>query len=135
VHQLPPVIIVKLNQVLINLSTKDFSFVGEKPMVKLYEIFAELKIKPNLTQNTAISILICIDDLHEKIERLALMASEIFEVQLEKELTLLTIRHYNSDIINKLSKNKIIVLEQKTKDTIQMLMKSSDSHRHQSKTY
>ncbi len=135
VHQLPPVIIVKLDQVLINLSTKDFSFVGEKPMVKLYEIFAELKIKPNLTQNTAISILICIDDLHEKIERLALMASEIFEVQLEKELTLLTIRHYNSDIINKLSKDKIIVLEQKTKDTIQMLMKSSDSYRDQSKTY
>lgn len=104
-------------------------------MVRLYEIFAELKIKPNLTQNAAISMLICIDDLHEKIERLALKASEIFDVQLEKELTLLTIRHYNSDIINKLSKDKIIVLEQKTKDTIQMLMKSSDSYRDQSKTY
>lgn len=135
VHQLPPVIVVKLDQVLINLITKDFSFVGEKPMVRLYEIFAELKIKPNLTQNAAISMLICIDDLHEKIERLALKASEIFDVQLEKELTLLTIRHYNSDIINKLSKDKIIVLEQKTKDTIQMLMKSSDSYRDQSKTY
>ena len=124
VQQLPPIVVLKQNQVLINLSSKDFSFVGEKPMVRLYEIFAELKIKPNLTQNTAISILICIDDLQEKIEKLALMASEIFDVQLEKNLTLLTIRHYNPEIINKLSKDKTIVLEQKTKDTIQMLMKN-----------
>ena len=124
VQQLPPIVVLKQNQVLINLSSKDFSFVGEKPMVRLYEIFAELKIKPNLTQNAAISILICIDDLQEKIEKLALMASEIFDVQLEKNLTLLTIRHYNPAIINKLSKDKTIVLEQKTKDTIQMLMKN-----------
>ena len=56
-HQLPPIIVLKENQVLMNLNSKDFSFVGEKPMVRLYEIFAELKIKPNLTQNAAISIL------------------------------------------------------------------------------
>ncbi|HEY8689164.1 MAG TPA: aspartate kinase [Chitinophagaceae bacterium] len=124
VHQLPPIIVLKQKQVLINLNSKDFSFVGEKPMVRLYEIFAELKIKPNLTQNAAISILICVDDLDEKIEKLALMASEIFDVQIEKDLTLLTIRHYNAEIINKLSKDKNILLEQKTKDTIQMLMKN-----------
>jgi len=124
VHQLPPIIVLKQKQVLINLNSKDFSFVGEKPMVRLYEIFAELKIKPNLTQNAAISILICVDDLDEKIEKLALMASEIFDVQIEKDLTLLTIRHYNAEIINNLSKDKNILLEQKTKDTIQMLMKS-----------
>ncbi|MDB5222866.1 MAG: aspartate kinase [Chitinophagaceae bacterium] len=124
VQQSLPIIVLKQNQVLINLNSKDFSFVGEKPMSRLYEIFADLKIKPNLTQNAAISILICMDDAHEKIEKLALMASELFDVQLERNLTLLTIRHYNTDIINKLSKEKIIVLEQKTKDTIQMLMKS-----------
>lgn len=123
-HQLPPIIVLKQNQVLINLSSKDFSFVGEKPMVKLYELFAVLKIKPNLTQNGAISILVCMDDVHEKIEKLALVASEIFDVQLQKGLTLLTVRHYNAGIIEKLSKHKHIVLEQKTRDTIQMLMNS-----------
>lgn len=128
VHYLPPIIVVKQNQVLIKLSTKDFSFVGEKPMSRLYEIFADLKIKPNLTQNAAISILICMDDtsIHQdgKIEKLALMASEIFDVHLEKNLTLLTIRHYATEIIKRLSENKTIVLEQKTKETIQMLMSS-----------
>lgn len=128
VHYLPPIIVVKQNQVLIKLSTKDFSFVGEKPMSRLYEIFADLKIKPNLTQNAAISILICMDytSIHQdgKIEKLALMASEIFDVHLEKNLTLLTIRHYTTEIIKRLSENKTIVLEQKTKETIQMLMSS-----------
>lgn len=124
-HQLPAIIVFKQNQVLINLSTKDFSFVGEEPMIKLYRMFAELKIKPNLTQNAAISILLCMDDVSEKIEKLAVKAAEIFDVQLEKDLTLLTIRHYKPGIIKKLSKDKIIVLEQKTKDTIQMLMKNT----------
>lgn len=123
-HHLPPIIVLKQTQVLINLSSKDFSFVGEKPMVKLYELFAELKIKPNLTQNAAISILVCMDDVQDKIEKLALLASDIFDVQLQKDLTLLTIRHYNSEIITRLSAGRIMVLEQKTKDTIQMLMHS-----------
>ncbi len=128
IHQLPPIVVLKQSQVLIKLSSKDFSFVGEKPMATLYEIFAMLKIKPNLMQSAAISILVCVDEhdsyRDEKIEKLALMASEIFDVQLEKNLTLVTIRHYNADIISKLSKDKTIVLEQKTRDTIQMLMKN-----------
>ncbi len=89
-HNLPPVFVLKKTQVLINLSSKDFSFVGEKPMIGLYEIFSDLNIKPNLTQNGAISILICMDDLPEKIETLAFKASDIFDVQIEKNLTLLT---------------------------------------------
>ncbi|HUS01021.1 MAG TPA: aspartate kinase [Chitinophagaceae bacterium] len=124
VHGLPPIIVLKQGQVLINLISKDFSFVGEEPMIRLYEIFAELKIKPNLTQNAAISILICIDDLHEKIEKLAMKASELFDVQLEKDLTLVTVRHYDLAIINQLSQDKTVLLEQKTKETVQILMKS-----------
>ncbi len=129
VHKLPPIFVLKQNQVLINLSTKDFSFVGEKPMIRLYEIFAELKIKPNLTQIAAISILICMDDLHDKIEKLAFKATEIFDVQMEKNLTLLTIRHYNKAIIETLTKMKYILLEQKTTDTVQMLMKNDESNK------
>ena len=129
-HNLPPIIVVKQKQVLITLNSKDFSFVGEKPMAKLYEIFSELNIKANLIQNTAIKILVCLDDIDvygdEKIETMALMASEIFDVQLEKDLTLLTIRHYNAAITDRLTKNRILVLEQKTVDTIQILMRNKN---------
>ena len=123
VHNLPPVIVLKKDQVLMELSSKDFSFVEEKPMSQLHEMFAAIKIRPNLSQNGAISLLCCLDDKAEKIEKLALAASEIFDVQIEKNLTLLTIRHYTPEKINELTKGKTIVLEQKTTETIQVLMR------------
>jgi len=123
VHHLPPVIVLKKNQVLMELSSKDFSFVEEKPLGQLHEMFDQVKIRPNLSQNGAISLLCCLDDKPEKIEKLALAASEIFDVQLQKNLTLLTIRHYTEEKINALTKGKSIVLEQKTTDTIQVLMR------------
>ena len=123
VHHLPPVIVLKKNQVLMELSSKDFSFVEEKPMGQLHEMFDQVKIRPNLSQNGAISLLCCLDDKPEKIEKLALAASEIFDVQLEKNLTLLTIRHYTEEKIAELTKGKSMVLEQKTTDTIQVLMR------------
>ena len=123
VHNLPPIIVLKKNQVLMQLNSKDFSFVEEKPISRLHEMFAKIKIRPNLSQNGAISLLCCLDNNTEKIEKLALAASEIFDVQLEKNLTLLTIRHYTEDKINELTKGKIIVLEQKTTETVQVLMR------------
>lgn len=123
VHNLPPIIVLKKNQVLMELSSKDFSFVEEKPLGLLHEMFATIKIRPNLSQNGAISLLCCLDDKPEKIERLALEASGIFDVQLEKNLTLLTIRHYTEEKIKELTKGKVIVLEQKTTETIQVLMR------------
>lgn len=122
-HNLPPVIILKKNQVLMQLSSKDFSFVEEKPIGQLHEMFAKIKIRPSLSQNGAISLLCCFDDNTEKLEKLALEASEIFNVQLEKKLTLLTIRHYTDEQIEALTKGKILVLEQKTTETIQILMR------------
>jgi aspartate kinase len=123
VHNLPPVIVLKKDQVLMKLSSKDFSFVEEKPMSQLHEMFAAIKIRPNLSQNGAISLLCCLDDKPEKIEKLALAASEIFDVQVEKDLTLLTIRHYTTEKVLELTKGKTIVLEQKTTETIQVLMR------------
>ena len=123
VHELPPVIVWKKDQVLMQLSTKDFSFIEEKPISMLHEIFDKIRIRPNLSQHGAISLWCCFDDKPEKIEKLALEASGIFEVQLEKNLTLLTIRHYDKVTIDKLTKDKSILLEQKTVETIQVLMR------------
>jgi len=122
--QLPPMIVYKRSQVLITLQTTDFSFVEARPTAFLNKILEEVNVKPNLTQNTAISLMICIDDIPEKTEKIALAASGIFEVQIQKDLLLLTIRHYTQEIINQLSKNKEVILEQKTKETIQLLMKN-----------
>lgn len=120
---LPPVIVVKEKQVLMQFKSKDFSFVEDKPVEDLHHLFAAIKIKPNLSQNTAISLLCCFDDHAEKIDALAAAASQIFDVEIEKNLSLLTIRHYNAESLQKLTTNKVIVLEQKTPVTVQMLMR------------
>jgi aspartate kinase len=123
VHHLPPVIVLKNKQVLLELSSKDFSFVGEAYVSRLYEIFAQIKIRPNLIQNGAISILCCLDDRADKIEKLAFAASEIFDVQMQKDLTLLTIRHYTKEKYEELTKDKTIILTQRTTETVQVLMR------------
>jgi len=123
VHGLPPIIVLKNNQVLMQLSSKDFSFVEEKPISQLHEMFDHIRIRPNLSQNGAVSLVCCLDDQPEKIDQLAAAASEIFDVQLEKNLTLLTVRHYDQATIDRLTKGKTILLEQKTTETIQVLMR------------
>lgn len=120
---LPPIIVVKQNQVLLHLHSQDFSFVGEKPLSRLYQMLAEIKIKPNLIQSGAVSLMMCLDDRTDKIEKLAIAASEIFEVQVEKGLILLTIRHYNQPLLDDMTKEKTIVLKQQSSETVQVLMK------------
>ena len=119
---LPPIIVVKENQVMIELSSKDFSFVEEKPIADLFHLFEKLKIKPNLTQNAAISMICVLDDRKDKIEKLALAASEFFDINVTKGLTLLTIRHYTTEVYQKLTEGKRMLLQQRTNDTVQVLL-------------
>ena len=122
-HQLPPVIVLKNNQVLMQLSSRDFSFVEDLLAGKLQQLFEENKIRPNLSQNGAISLLCSFDDKPEKIEKLALAASSFFDVHIEKNCTLLTIRHYDEAIVQKLTAGRTQILSQKTAETIQVLLK------------
>lgn len=123
VKNLPPIKVIKQNQALIHLQTRDFSFASEAPITILEEILASLKIKPNLLQTGAITIEFCLDDRSDKIDHLALNASETFNVQVEKGLTLLTIRHCNNEVLNEMLSGKDVVLRQQTKETVQVLYK------------
>jgi aspartate kinase len=121
IKNLPPIVVIKENQVLVHLHSQDFSFVGEKPMSQLYEMFGKLKFKPNLVQSGAISVQLCVDEHPEKIDHLAAVASSVFDVALERGLTLLTIRHFNRDLLRKMTEAKEILLQQETKETVQVV--------------
>jgi aspartate kinase len=123
VHHLPPVIVVKENQALLKLESKDFSFVGEHYVSDLYELFGNLKVKPNLVQTGAISIVCCLDDRPDKIEKLAHAAAAMFNVTIEKNLTLLTVRHYTKEKFDELTKGKTVLLSQRTTETIQAILR------------
>lgn len=119
---LPPIIVYKHHQALITLQSIDFSFVEGKPLQFLLSILEKRRSKPNLTQNGAISMMVCVDDIPEKIEQIASEASKVFDVQIRKGLTLLTIRHYTKEFEEQFLKGKDTLLEQKTPDTLQILI-------------
>ena len=123
VKQLPPIIVLKQGQVLLHLHSKDFSFVGETGAEQLYHLFAHIRVKPNLIQTGAVTLQVCLDDRIDKIEKLAPAAAEFFDVQVERGLTLLTIRHYNEEVLEKLTTGRQEVLRQQTKETVQILMR------------
>jgi len=122
VHGLPPIIVLKKDQVLVHLHSKDFSFVGESGTARLYDLFGQVRVKPNLIQSGAVSLQACLDDHPEKIEKLALEAAALFDVQIERGLTLLTIRHYNQEVLGRLTAGRKEVLRQQTPATVQILM-------------
>ncbi len=107
---------------MIEMNSRDFSFIGEQHVGHLYHLFEKLHIKPNLTQNGAISFLSVLDDWPEKIEKLAFEASAFLDVQVKKGLSLLTIRHYNKEIVETLTMGKLILLRQQTPETVQFLL-------------
>ena len=119
---LPPIIVYKEQQVQLQLVSKDFSFVGEGLTAEVYRLFEQLKFKPNLTQNTAISLMCVVDDHPEKIENFAMAASQYFDVHLTRGLTLLTIRHYNPQILDELVQQRKNLLKQQTTETVQVVL-------------
>lgn len=120
---LPPIVIIKQQQALLHLHSQDFSFVGEKPISHLYQVFEQVKTKPNLIQTGAISVQLCLDDKAEKVDLLAAEASAIFNVEVEKGLSLLTIRHFTRALLDEMLKDKEVVLMQQTRETVQVLYK------------
>ncbi|HEX9509702.1 MAG TPA: aspartate kinase [Puia sp.] len=127
IRGLPPIFVLKQEQMLMHLHSKDFSFVGEELTAGLYQSFSRIRVKPNLMQSGAVSLQVCLDDRPDKIDRLALEASDYFDVQVEKGLTLLTIRHYDAAALERLTAGKTIVLRQQTPETVQVLMKTIGS--------
>jgi aspartate kinase len=123
VKNLPPIIVLKEKQVMLQMNTKDFSFVGDHHLEHMYEVFDKLNLNPNLTQNGAISYLCVLDDRAEKIEKLAQDAAIVFDVQVIKGLSMVTIRHYTKEILDKMINDKSILVRQQTPETIQVVIK------------
>lgn len=123
IKNLPAVFVVKQNQALLHLHSRDFSFIDERAVSRLYHLLAQKNISPNLIQTGAVVLMVCTDDKEDKIDRLAAAASEIFDVQVEKGLTLLTIRHYTEEAVAQMTAGKYIVLMQQSPHTVQFLLR------------
>lgn len=119
----PPLIVMKKDQVLIQATTMDFSFITEDNLSDIYSILHDLKIKVNLIQNAAISFVACIDNKEDKVKQLVEVLSKHYKVLRNDDVSLLTIRHYTPEILFDLTKGRYTLLEQKTRHTVQVVMK------------
>lgn len=119
----PPLIVLKKNQVLLQVTTRDFSFITEDNLSSLYSIFHNLKIKINLIQNAAISFVACIDNKEEQIQQLIGILEKDYKVFRNEDVSLLTIRHYTPEVLFDLTKGRYTLLEQKTRHTVQVVVK------------
>ncbi len=120
--QYPPIMVLKTNQILLQVNTRDYSFITEDNLSRIYNLFHACKIKINMIQNAAISFVACIDSNTEKLQKLLTALEKKYDVKRNENLYLFTVRHYTQNILDEELKNRTILLEQKTRQTIQMVV-------------
>ena len=118
-----PSYIVKEKQILISISPRDFSFMVEEHLMGVFAAFAKHGITMNLMQNSAISFSAVVDD-SQQLKDLVEHLKGDFQVLYNREVSLVTIRHYNEDIIKRLTNGKNVLVEQKTRQTARFVCAS-----------
>jgi aspartate kinase len=120
---LVPSFIFKMNQVLFSVTPKDFSFVVEENLSKIFEKLSKIKATVTLMQNSALSFSFALDQEKVDIQQIYDLFKEEYTVKFNENLELVTIRHYDQQTIERVTVNKQLLLEQKTRFTFRMLMK------------
>ena len=123
IEPLVPCFIVKKNQVLVKLSSLDFSFIVEDSISELFKLFHEHKIKVDLIQNSAISFSVCVDNKFGGLEALLQQLKSKFKVAYHENVSLYTIRHFNTKALQSLQNGKELLLEQRGTETVQLVVK------------
>ncbi|RMG79886.1 MAG: aspartate kinase [Bacteroidetes bacterium] len=116
-----PSFIVKDNQRLISVSPKDFSFIVEQHIREIFEIFEKERIKVNMMQNSALNFSVVVNE-SEKNDYLIELLRDNYQVLYNKDVTLITIRHYTSETVRNLLDGRKVLLEQKTRNTARFVV-------------
>ena len=121
-----PSYIVKENKILISIADKNLSFIVEEHLSSIFSLFSNFGARVNMMQNSAVSFSFCIDNDSHKIPELLDALKKNFKVYFNENLIMYTIRHYNEDSISKLLINKELLLEQKSRHTIHLVVKDME---------
>ena len=118
-----PCYILKHNQVLISLTSIDFSYIVEDNISHIFSLLHDYKMKVSMIQNSAISFSVCIENNYNNLDRLLLHLKAKYKVSSHKNVKLYTIRHYNSQSIKDIEVEKEILLKQITPEIVQIITK------------
>ncbi|MDG3582458.1 aspartate kinase [Galbibacter pacificus] len=118
-----PCFIVKKDQILMRLSSLDFSFIVEENISEIFKLFHDNRMKVDLIQNSAISFSVCVDNKFNKLDDLLKVLKSKFKVTHYEDVSLYTIRHFNEKAIASLQNGREVLLEQRTQETVQLVVK------------
>lgn len=121
---LVPSFIFKMNQVLISISAKDYAFIVEENLSEIFTKLSEANITVNMMQNSAISFSICIDFNPFTTQKFIEELQKKYQVLYNQNLELVTVRHYDDATIKRVTENKQILVEQKSRNTARLVMKN-----------
>ena len=121
-NQLLESYILKENQVLMRIATRDFSFIAEDHISFIFRELAKRNIKVSLMQNSAISLALCLEDKFNNVDELEVELEQDFNTEIVKNVSLFTIRNARLENLDKLYEGKNVLLEQITKTTVQMII-------------
>lgn len=121
-NQLLESYILKENQVLMRIATRDFSFIAEDHISFIFRELAKRNIKVSLMQNSAISLALCLEDKFNNVDELEAELEQDFNTEIVKNVSLFTIRNARLENLDKLYEGKNVLLEQITKTTVQMII-------------
>ncbi|MFY0482320.1 aspartate kinase [Flavobacterium sp. PLA-1-15] len=118
-----PCFIVKREQLLISLSSIDFSFIMEENISEIFALLHQYKMKVSLIQNSAISFSVCIEDKFGNFNELKNILSKKFKVSYNDNVSLYTIRHFDEKASQMVEQNKNVLLKQVSRETMQIVTK------------
>ncbi|MBS0012046.1 MAG: aspartate kinase [Bacteroidales bacterium] len=119
-----PVYIRKEKQILISILSRDFSFAIGDNISRILSLFYDFGIRANMVQASAVSVAVCADDDGRKIRKLISELEKDYIVIYNTGVEMLTIRQYTPEAIIKVCGNREILVEQKTRRTVQFVVKA-----------
>ena len=118
---LAPAFIRKTDQCLLSFESKDFAFISEENLEVIFGALAQVKLKINVMQNSAISFSVCTDFSERRIGQLLDLLRAQFILHYNTGLTLFTIKNYDAASVARLTAGKRLLLEQRTRNTFQFV--------------
>jgi aspartate kinase len=117
--------IFKDNQRLLSISTRDFSFVVEGNIQDIFSAFNTHRIKVNLMQQSALSFSVCITAEDRRWFALLEDLETRYKLKYNDKCELITIRHYPDVLPKEINDKGEVLLEQRSRHTLQLVVKAS----------
>lgn len=118
-----PILILKKDQVLLTVRSRDFSFVLEEKFASIFSLLERYRIKTNLIHNSAVNLSLCVDNSWHIGEAAEALREAGFDVMQAADMELLTIRGYTDELWRRYARGPQVFVRQATQSTVRIVRK------------